>query len=101
MQRRRFMGLLPLLGMGSIAPAALLHAAAKDTATVKFAVRGFTCITCAVGLETLLLREHGVVSASVSYVPAVAVIEYHPKEAQADALCGFIKEAGFTASLVS
>ena len=101
MQRRRFMGLLPLFGLGGIAPSALLHATAKDTATVKFTVKGFTCITCAVGLETLLQREHGVVSASASYAPATAIIEYHPKMVDADALKTFIEEAGFTASVLS
>jgi copper chaperone CopZ len=101
MQRRRFMTVFPLLGVGSLAPAALLHGAATDTATVKFAVKGFTCITCAVGLETLLQREHGVVSARASYVPATATIEYHPKLVDADKLRGFIEEAGFTASLTS
>ena len=100
MQRRRFMGILPLLGMGSIVPTALLRAADKDTSTVKYSIRGFTCITCAVGLETLLQREHGVVSAKASYVPATAVIEYHPKMVDADKLRAFIEDAGFTASAV-
>src|ERR1700721_2026240 len=77
MIRRKFIGLLTLAGASSLA--ALKAANALEKKTVTYKISGFTCITCAVGLETLLQREKGVVWAKASYPNSTATITYHPK----------------------
>jgi Cu+-exporting ATPase len=66
--------------------------------TVSFRVTGFTCITCAVGLETLLQRERGVIQAKASYPGNMASITYRPGLTSEANLAGFIQSAGFKAS---
>ena len=42
-------------------------------------VKGFTCPTCAVGLDTMLGRQKGVIHSISSYPDAMTVIEFHPQ----------------------
>jgi Cu+-exporting ATPase len=106
MLRRRFLGAMTAIGAGSLASVATVELAKNASATpthsgnaktVTYSIQGFTCITCAVGLETLLLREKGVVSVKASYPEAKAVIQFDPSVITEAALMGFIEEAGFTA----
>jgi copper chaperone CopZ len=60
-------------------------------------VKGFTCITCAVGLETLLRQQKGVVWAKASYPDASVAIKYQPSTITEDQLKTFIADMGFTA----
>ena len=69
--------------------------------SVRYVVEGFTCITCAVGLETLLRRERGVLSAQVDYSSATAVLEYDPTVVDDRSLQAFVQDAGFRATKVS
>jgi hypothetical protein len=59
MIRRKFIGLITLVSAGSMA--ALETVAGAEQKTVTYRISGFTCVTCAVGLETLLQKERGVV----------------------------------------
>ena len=96
MQRRRFIQLMGIAGATSLAAASPLET--SDTKTVAYSVKGFTCITCAVGLETLLRQQKGVLTASASYPDASVVIRYDPAKTDENQLKGYIAEMGFTAA---
>jgi len=53
-------------GLG-IASAVAPKAAPKESRNVTYRIKGFTCITCAVGLEVMLKGLKGVTRASASY----------------------------------
>ena len=107
MIRRQFIKLATLSGATGLASFGALEALREDPAhtaheeknirTVTWHVRGFTCVTCAVGLETLLRREKGVVAASATYPQGMVTIQYHPDLVSRDALRSTIAELGFTA----
>ena len=59
MQRRRFVQMMTFASAGTLA-AVEVAARSGQTTTVSYKVRGFTCVTCAVGLETMLGRQKGV-----------------------------------------
>jgi copper chaperone CopZ len=95
MLRRRFIQLATLAGAGGMTTIATLEA--SETRTAKYRVRGFTCITCAVGLETLLKQQKGVAWAKASYPDASVAIGYDPAKVTENALKGYIAEMGFIA----
>jgi Cu+-exporting ATPase len=71
--------------------------AATDSKTVTYRITGFTCVTCAVGLDTLLSKQEGVIRVHSSYPDASTVIEFRPSRTNESALKEFISEMGFTA----
>jgi copper chaperone len=95
MLRRKFIRLMTVAGAGGVAALGTLEAG--DTRTVTYHVKGFTCITCAVGLETLLRQQKGVVWAKASYPDASATIRFQPASVTEDQLKAYIAEMGFTA----
>jgi len=107
MIRRQFLKLASLAGATGLASFAAVDALrddsadaaqiAKDTRTVTWHVRGFTCVTCAVGLETLLRREKGVVSADATYPQGMVTIQYRPHLVTPAALRSVVAQLGFTA----
>lgn len=94
MIRRRFIELITL-GTGSLTAMAALDTSEKQTVT--YHVSGYTCITCAVGLETLLKQEKGVSWVKASYPDENVVIKYDPKEVSEDSLKSYIASMGFKA----
>ncbi len=102
MVRRRFLAVMGLLGAGGVMS---LSARTRDgeapqtgaRRTVRYLVEGFTCITCALGLETLLRRERGVLSAKADYPSTTVVIEYDPAVIDDRHLQAFVQDAGFRA----
>ena len=72
-------------------------AAAAKTRTVKYRIEGFTCVTCAVGLDTLLKEQKGIVRSQSSYPERTSVIEYRPDQIGEPQIKGFIEELGFHA----
>jgi copper chaperone CopZ len=94
MIRRRFLHLATLAGAGGLASLGLEAAERK---TVVYQVKGFTCITCAVGLDALLQRQTGVVRSTSSYPEGTVKIEFHPHLVTEDSLKAFIAEMGFKA----
>lgn len=86
---------MTVAGAGGVAALGTLEAG--DTRTVTYHVKGFTCITCAVGLETLLRQQKGVVWAKASYPDASATIRFQPASVTEDQLKAYIAEMGFTA----
>ncbi len=104
MIRRQFIKLATLSGATGLASFGAIEslrerpapAGAKEVQTVAWHVRGFTCVTCAVGLETLLRREKGVVAANATYPQGMVTIQYHPDLVSQGALRSAIAELGFT-----
>jgi copper chaperone CopZ len=96
MIRRRFLGLATLASVGGLVTLEGMDRAEQKTVT--FHVAGFTCITCAVGLETLLQKEKGVVRVKASYPDSLATVTYHPGLISEAALVKFIESTGFKAS---
>lgn len=94
MQRRRFVQMMTLAGVGTVAAAELAHAG--ETKTVIWRVKGFTCVTCAVGLETMLREQKGVKRVKATYPDAQVTIQYDPTSVNEDRLREFISELGFT-----
>lgn len=99
MQRRRFVQMMTLASAGTLAAIEAAHAThhSGETTTVSYRVRGFTCVTCAVGLETMLRQQKGVKWVKATYPDALVVIQYDPASVTEPALRGFISELGFTA----
>ena len=92
MFRRKFIQGMALASSG-------LGASAADAAqlrTVVYHVKGFSCITCAVGLETMLKREKGVSRVEASYPDAIARIEYDPHTINETTIRSLISEMGFS-----
>ena len=102
MLRRSFLGTIGLLGAGRLASLiAFEDGRPGRQRTVDFHVKGFTCPTCAVGLETLLRREKGVLTANVDYASATANIGYDAALLDDEKLKSFIQSAGFLATKAS
>jgi len=99
MQRRRFVQMMTLAGAGTVVAAELAHAG--ETKTVVYQVSGFTCVTCAVGLETMLREQRGVKWVKATYPDAQVAIRYQPSLVNEVQLRGFISELGFTAEACS
>jgi copper chaperone CopZ len=94
MFRRRFLQLAALSSTGAFAPLATL--ASTTSRTIIYRVKGFTCPTCAVGLDTLLQRQKGIVSSHSTYPDGKVTVSFHPDVVNDDAIRAFIAEMGFT-----
>jgi len=95
MLRRQFLKITTLAGVSGLAT--IGTAEAGDTETVKYRVEGFSCITCAVGLETMLRQQKGVVWVKASYPDASVVIKYDSASVTENAIRAFITDMGFSA----
>jgi copper chaperone CopZ len=78
-------------GLVAIAPAI----AGSNTRAVTYRIEGFTCVTCAVGLDTMLKDLKGIVRSKSSYADRTSVIEFNPDLTSEPAIKGFISEIGF------
>ena len=106
MIRRQFLKLATLTGATGVASFGAIEALSSDsnsrvadaqnTKTVAWQVRGFTCVTCAVGLETLMRREKGVVAAEATYPQGMVTIQYRAAVIGEPALRSAIAQMGFT-----
>jgi Cu+-exporting ATPase len=83
-----------MASVGGLAP--LEAASAAATRTVIFQVKGFTCITCATGLDTLLGQQKGVASSKSTYPEGKATITFDPKQISEQSIIAFIADLGFT-----
>jgi Cu+-exporting ATPase len=96
MFRRNFIQNIALASAGvGVVTAGTVEASRNKTVTYR--VKGFSCVTCAVGLDTMLRRQTGVVQSKSSYPDATTVIEFNPKSVTEKSLKEFIAELGFTA----
>jgi copper chaperone CopZ len=95
MDRRQF-----LRGISTAAGThASIQAAAKDsqeTRLVKLQVNGFYCVTCAVGLETMLRGLDGVTRAKAEWPSGRVAIGFDERLIGEKKLRAFILECGFS-----
>jgi copper chaperone CopZ len=68
----------------------------KENQSVTYKVKGFTCVTCAVGLEVMLRRQKGVTRANASYPESKVAIGFDKNLTSEKALKAFIVECGFS-----
>lgn len=94
MFRRRFLQLATMASVGGLAPLEAVSAAA--TQTVMYRVKGFTCITCATGLDTLLSQQKGIASSKSTYPEGKVTVAFDPNQITGQAIVAFITELGFT-----
>jgi Cu+-exporting ATPase len=96
MIRRQFIKLAAMAGVTSVAAAE--SAVKSSEKVVSYRVAGFSCITCAVGLDVMLEREKGVVWAKSDYKEAKSVICFHPDMITEEYLQAAIADMGFKAT---
>lgn len=94
MIRRKFIQMMTLAGAGGVAA---LSAVAAEKKTVTYHVKGFYCVTCAVGVDAVLERQKGVVKSQSDYEAATTTIIYRPELVGEDQLKASIAEMGFHA----
>jgi hypothetical protein len=94
MIRRQFIQFVTLAGVGGLT--AIGAVKADETKTVTYRIKGFSCITCAVGLDTMLARHKGIVRSKSTYPEGIAIIDFHPSLITESSIKGFISEMGFT-----
>ena len=94
MIRRQFIQLATLAGVSGLATIGAITA--TETRTVTYRVKGFSCITCAVGLDTMLSRHRGIVRSKSTYPEGVVTIDFHPSMISEESIKGAISEMGFT-----
>ena len=94
MFRRRFFKLITLATAGGLAP---LEAPANVvTSTVIYRVRGFSCATCATGLDTMLCQQRGITSSKSTYPEGNVTVGFDPEQTTERAIVAFITSLGFT-----
>jgi copper chaperone CopZ len=89
MFRRRF---LQLATMASVGGLAMVAEAAR---TVTYRVSGFSCITCATGLDTMLGRQEGITSSKSTYPEGMVTVAFDPGRTNEQAIVAFITSLGF------
>jgi hypothetical protein len=63
---------------------------------VTYKIKGYSCVTCAVGLEVMLRQQKGVLRAKASYPDANVAIVFNPELVTEETLRAFIKDKGFS-----
>lgn len=58
-------------------------------------IDGMTCSACSNGLEKYLLKQEGIINASVNLVMSNALIEYNEEKLNQKSIEEFVKQAGF------
>ncbi|HLJ87448.1 MAG TPA: heavy metal-associated domain-containing protein [Candidatus Angelobacter sp.] len=85
-----------LAGAGPLAIHKLAKAGPVENENVLYTVKGFTCVTCATGLEVMLREQKGIVRARASYPEAAVVIGFDRNLTSEQALKEFIAGCGFS-----
>ncbi len=94
MIRRKFLQLLAITSGSAFSSIDALASALRKTLVLQ--VKGFTCITCATGLDTLLGKEKGIYSSHSTYPEGRVTVEYNPDVSSEKAIREFISGLGFT-----
>jgi len=93
MFRRHFLQLMTLASAGSLTP--LQGFAGEAARNVTYEVRGFSCITCATGLDTMLNQQRGIVSSKSTYPEGMVKVGYIAENITEERIAGFITDLGF------
>ena len=94
MLRRKFFQVITVATTGALTPLEAIPATPKRVVT--YHVRGFSCITCATGLDTMLAKQKGIASSSSTYPEGVATIGFDPDQISEQQIKDFIASLGFT-----
>ena len=96
MLRRKFFQVITVATTGALTPREAIPATPKRVVT--YHVRGFSCITCATGLDTMLAKQKGIASSSSTYPEGVATITigFDPDQISEQQIKDFIASLGFT-----
>jgi copper chaperone CopZ len=94
MLRRKFFKVVTMATTGALAPLETIPAEPKKV--VIYRVRGFSCVTCATGLDTMLQKEKGIVSSSSTYPGGIATIGFDPEQISEKQIEEFIASLGFS-----
>ncbi len=94
MFRRRFFQLMTVATTGGLA--GLEAEAGGARPTVIYRVKGFSCITCATGLDTLLHRQKGITSGQSTYPEGIVTVVFDPEQTSEEAIAAFIASLGFS-----
>jgi copper chaperone CopZ len=94
MFRRQFVQLVTLVGAASLK--SIATGENNETHTVTYRVKGFSCVTCAVGLDAMLQRQKGVRGSRSTYPDGTVVVKFDPKAITDASLQAFIAAMGFT-----
>ena len=94
MFRRKFLQLATLAGAGGLSPLESLAGATVKTTT--FRVKGFSCVTCATGLDTMLSRQAGIKSSQSIYPAGICKVVFNPDRVTEERIASFITDLGFT-----
>jgi copper chaperone CopZ len=95
MFRRKFIQLMTVATAGGLTP---LHGMVATTASsvVEYRVKGFSCITCATGLDTMLGQQKGIQSSKSTYPEGKVIVNFDPGQISEAAIAAFITDLGFT-----
>jgi len=93
MFRRKFLQLCVPVSAGALAVFKVKRNAPAKT--VVYQVKGFTCTTCAVGLDTLFRRQKGILSSESTYPEGKVVVHFYPDHVDESSIRGFIADTGF------
>jgi copper chaperone CopZ len=94
MLRRKFIQLVTLASTGVLSSYESIASSPVQTATYR--VKGFSCITCATGLDTTLSRQQGVKSCQSTYPDGVVKVCFNPDQVTDERIVAFIADLGFT-----
>jgi Cu+-exporting ATPase len=94
MFRRRFLQVMTLATAGGLAPLEAMATGANTIVT--FHVRGFSCITCATGLDTMLCQQKGIRSSKSTYSDGKVTVGFDAEQTTEKAIVAFISDLGFT-----
>lgn len=93
MFRRRFLQMMTMASAAGLAPLDAMSAA--TTRTVIFRVKGFSCLTCATGLDTMLRQQKGITASKSTYPEGRATVGFDPSQITEQAIAAFIADLGF------
>lgn len=94
MFRRRFLQLFVPVSASALA---ILKVKRSDhSKAVVYDVKDFTCSTCAVGLDTMLRSQKGILSSESTYPAGQVVVHFDPDQVTESSIRGFIADTGFT-----
>jgi Cu+-exporting ATPase len=99
MIRRRFLQLATLSSAASLAALGMDNVSLAEAAAatlVVYRVKGFSCPTCAIGLDTLLLQQKGVRSSKSTYPEGKVSVQFQPEVISESGIRALIEEMGFT-----
>ena len=94
MFRRQFLQLAALSSAVTVGHLGLAEAAAAQSVT--YLVKGFSCPTCAVGLDTMLSRQKGIVSSKSTYPEGKVTVRFNPDKITESTIKAFIADMGFS-----